>query len=115
MEQVIEQVIEKLQGERFVGTISGFDFDIASQITILLYKSSETGFIRSWLKNPNSKYPQANLVTKNIEDGKMYFTVDLEGLPTGNYELEARVDVVGVVAPIIKKRSKFLTINPSRT
>jgi hypothetical protein len=45
----------------------------------------------------------------------MVFTIDTTSLTTGKYEIEARVDVPGVMAPIVKQRSEFLTIKPSRT
>jgi hypothetical protein len=107
--------IECLQGERFAQVMSGFDFDTASQITIALYKAAEPTVALEWLKTASEDYPDAGVIEKRDSDGKMVFTIDTTSLTTGKYEIEARVDVPGVMAPIVKQRSEFLTIKPSRT
>ena len=106
---------EILQGERFAQVISGFDFDTAAQITILLFKGNESGHSLAWVKIPTTDYENAGIIEKRESDGKMVFTIDTKGLSTGKYEIEARVDVIGVLAPIVKKRTEFLTIKQSRT
>lgn len=111
---VANEIIEALKGERFSQIMSGFNFDTAAQITVALYKAGETGISLAWLKTPSQTYPQAGVIEKR-EDGKMVFTIDTQSLSTGKYEIEARVDVVGVLAPIVKQRSEFLTLKPSRT
>ena len=109
--------IECLQGERFSQIMSGFDFVNASQIVVLLYdreSTSASGFAKAFVKNALSSYPGAGLITAT-EDSKMVFTIDTAGMPIGNYDIEARVDIVVLAAPILKQRTFFLTINESRT
>lgn len=108
---------ECLQGERFSQVMSGFDFANATQIVVLLYEresTSSSGFAKAYVKNANSSYPNAGLITAT-EDSKMVFTIDTAGMPIGNYDIEARVDIVGVAAPILKQRTFFLTVKESRT
>lgn len=113
--KVIGNKIEYLQGERHPLIMSGFDFDLTSQIVVLLYKSTESGVARAFVKRACAEYPEAGLITKLDEDDKMVFTIDTTGMPTGNYDIEARVDIAGVVAPILKERTEFLTVKQSRT
>lgn len=113
--KIIYGKLEALQGERFSQVISGFNFDLASQITILLFKDNELNHSKSWVKFPTETYPEALLVTKRESDGKMIFLIDTAGLTSGKYSIECRVDVVGVTAPIVKKRIEFLTLKQSRS
>lgn len=106
--------IECLQGERFSQLMSGFDFNNTSQIVVLLYKQTGAGPTTAFVKEPTDTYPNAGLITLN-EDLKMVFTIDTASMSTGDYDIEVRVDVVGVVAPIVKQRTSFLTIKESRT
>ena len=112
--EIIDNNIEVLQGERFSQVMSGFDFDLTSQIIVLIYSSNEAGYALAFVKNETADYPNAGIISKR-EDGKMVFTIDTTGLKTGKYDIEARVDVAGVVAPILKDRAEFLTIKTSRT
>lgn len=107
-------VINCLRGERFTQTMSGFDYAKAGQIVVLIFKSSEQSHALSFVKNATDEYPNAGLISLN-EEGKMIFTIDTESLSPGIYDIEGRVDVVGVLAPIIKERNQFLKVNPSRT
>ena len=115
MKIIDNTTVEVLAGERFSQIISGFDFDLVSQITILLYRSNEAGYSLAWTKTASDKYLDAGTIEKREEDAKMVFTIDTTGLATGKYDIEARVDVPGVLSPIVKQRSEFLTIKPSRT
>lgn len=103
--------IECLQGERWTQELSGFDFNIASQIMVKLAGTTNS---LVWLKQPDDEYPAATAITER-EDGKMIFTIDTTGLPEGKYSMEARVDVAGVLAPVYKKRDSFITIKKSYT
>lgn len=115
---VTGEKIECLQGERFSQLMSGFDFTSATQIVVLLYDRESTqssGFSKAFVKVADAvNYPGAGLITLNV-DGKMVFTIDTTGMPIGSYDIEARVDVSGVSAPILKERTNFLTIKESRT
>lgn len=109
--------IECLQGERFSQIMSGFDFVNASQIVVLLYdreSTSGSGFAKAFVKTASSSYPGAGLITLN-DASKMVFTIETAGMQIGNYDIEVRVDIVGVAAPIIKQRTFFLTVKESRT
>lgn len=109
--------IECLQGEKFAQVMSGFDFNSATQIVVLLYDKESTvgsGFAKAFVKVASGTYPGAGLITLN-SDSKMEFTIDTAGMAVGSYDLEARVDVSGVSAPIVKQRGNFLTVKESRT
>lgn len=108
------KIIECLQGERFPQLMSGFDYINADQIVILLYRSNDTSFAKSFVKVADDKYPEAGLVTVN-EAEKMVFTVSTEGMEPGKYDIEIRVDLVGVSAPIVKDRTDYLIVKQSRT
>lgn len=112
---IVDNTYETLQGERFTQEITGFDFDALSQLVILLYKATESGYSLAWTKTATDQYPNAGVIEKREEDGKIVFTVDTTGLSTGDYDIEVRGDVGGVLAAIVKDRYKFLTIKPSRT
>lgn len=113
--KVVGKIIECLQGERFSQIMSGFDFDTASQITVLLYKATESGVSLSFVKVATDTYPDAGLITKRESDGKMIFTIDTTAMATGKYDIECRVDVAGVLAAIVKDRTEYLTVKESRT
>jgi hypothetical protein len=106
--------IECLQGERFSQIMSGFDFVNASQIVVLLYKQTDPNISLAFVKVASESYPGAGLITLN-EDSKMVFNIDTKNMSTGKYDIEVRVDVVGVLAPIVKQRTEFLNIKQSRT
>jgi hypothetical protein len=106
--------IECLQGERFSQLMTGFDFVNASQILILLYKQTDSSVSLAFVKVASESYPAAGLITLN-QDSKMVFNIDTTNLATGKYDIEVRVDFVGVAAPIVKDIVEFLEIKPSRT
>lgn len=106
--------IECLQGERFSQIMSGFDFTSALQIVVLLYKQTESGIALAFVKEASETYPGAGLITLN-EDSKMVFNIDTTNMSTGKYDIEVRVDFVGVAAPIVKDRVEFLNVKQSRT
>lgn len=112
--KLIDGIIECLQGERFAQIMSGFDFIDAEQITVLLYRATDRGFHKSFVKITTVNYPDAGLITLN-DAGKMAFTIDTIGMPPGEYDIEVRVDIVGVSAPIVKSRTHFITVKQSRT
>lgn len=107
-------IIQCLQGERFTQLMSGFEFEQASQIVIVLYDPSGSSFKKAFVKVASESYPDAGLITLNGE-GKMSFTIDTTGMEPGKYNLESRVDITGENAEILKQVSEFLTILPSRT
>jgi hypothetical protein len=114
---VVGEKLECLEGEKFSQIMSGFEFTSASQIVVLLYDRESTqvsGFAKAFVKTASGTYPGAGLITLNTE-GKMVFTIDTTGMLTRSYDIEVRVDVSGVSAPIVKQRANFLTIKESRT
>ena len=112
--KIVRKTTECLRGERFYQIMSGFDFDEASQIVVLLYRSSSDEFDKAFVKVADPKYPNASLITLN-DDSKMLFTVDTTDMSQGKYEVEIRIDIIGISAPIIKDRSDFLIVKESRT
>lgn len=108
-------VYQVMSGERFPQEMTGFNFDTLSQLIVLLYKSNEAGYSLAWTKTVTDQYPNAGVIEKREEDGKIVFSIDTTGLSNGDYDIEVRGDVGGVLAAIVKDRYKFLTIKPSRT
>lgn len=115
--EIKDGILQVLKGERFSQIMTGFEFTAATQIVVLIYdreSEEDSGFALSFVKTATTDYPDAELITLN-GDNKMVFTIDTEEMEISNYDIEARVDIAGVDAPILKKRKHFLTINESRT
>lgn len=112
--KIVGEKIECRQGERFAQVMSGFDYSLVTQIVVLLYRNIVDGYERAWVKTPTVSYPAAGLVDVR-EDGKMVFTIDTTALPTGRYDIEVRIDVVGVMAPVVKELKEYLIVKQSRT
>lgn len=115
--EIKDDILQVLKGERFSQIMTGFEFTAATQIIVLIYdreSEEDSEFSLSFVKTADAEYPDAGLITLN-EDNKMVFTIDTEEMEISSYDIEVRVDIAGVNAPILKKRKYFLTINESRT
>jgi len=105
--------IDVIEGESFMQTLSGFDFDSADQIIVVMYKAMFPGYSLSWVKTPSVDYPDAGPITKNNLN-QIVFNVNTDGLSSGSYDIEATVYLDGVMPQVIKQRSRFIKIIKSR-
>ena len=106
--------LEVMQGEQFQRLIGGVDYDACDQILLVLYREPERDNKTYFIKEADTDYPNAQILLKT-QNASMPISIEIteemtKTLPLGEYYLEAKFSISGVLQPIIKGKKKFFTL-----